>query len=349
MKQVICQLTVALILFLFVVSINEKVMAQAAAPVAGACTSPTVILKLATLAPEGTSLYKGLAGMKSDIKAKTNGCVDIHIFGGGQMGDEVDVVKKTRMGQLDGGALTGRGLSEIVPEVRVLEVPFLFNKPSQIDLVYNNPSLKKEFEDKFAAKNFLLLGWAEAGLVQLFSTKPIAAKKDLEGRKVWVWTGDEFANTFLIVLKLVAVPLAITDVQPSLQTGLIDTVYGPPLAAMAFQWPTVAKYMSKIDIVNATGGLVLSKAGFDKLTPPQQAIVKQSAEEATQKLVTQSRADNQSAILVMQSSGVQVINPSPESLAELKATSKEIQSKLVGIFFPQELLNRINALIATAP
>ncbi len=344
--------TVKTVLFFFLTITAGRVMAQtatAAVAPAGACATPTTILKLATLAPEGTSLYKGLASMKTDIKTKTNGCVDIQMFGGGQMGDEVDVVKKTRMGQLDGGALTGRGLSEIVPEVRVLEVPFLFSKSSQIDLVYNNAALKKEFQDKFAAKNFMLLGWAEAGLVQLFSTTPISSKKDLAGHKVWVWTGDEFANTFLTTLGLVGVSLAITDVQPSLQTHLIDTVYGPPLAAMAFQWPTVAKYMSKIDIVNATGGLVISKAGFDKLTPAQQAVVKQSADEATQKLVTQSRADNQSAISVMQSSGVQVITPSPENMAELKATSKEIQSKLVGVFFPQTLLDRINTIIAAAP
>lgn len=328
------------------ISINVRAQAPTAAPAAaGACATPTHVLKMATLAPEGTSLYKGLAEMKQNVKAKTNGCVDIQIFGGGQMGDEVDVVKKIRIGQLDGGALTGRGLSDVVPEVRILELPFLFKNEAQIDAVYSQ--LKKEFQDKFLAKNFILLGWAEAGLVQLFSSKAIASKKDMEGSKIWVWTGDEFAQTFFDVMKVVPVPLAIADVLTSLQTGLIQVCYGPPLAAIAFQWHTKAKYMTQIDMVNATGGLMLSKAAFDKLNAEQKAAVQQVATEQAAKLVAQSRTDNKSSLAVLQASGVQVITPTAEALAELKAMGQEIQTKLVGKFFPQDLLDRVNAILAT--
>ncbi len=335
--------------FISMIAFSASAMAQAPAPApaAGACPTPTTVLKMATLAPEGTSLYKGLMSLKQNIKAGTNGCVDVQIFGGGQMGDEVDVVKKVRIGQLDGGALTGRGLSDIVPEIRILEIPFLFKNSNQIDAVYSQ--MEKEFQDKFLAKNFVLLGWAEAGLVQLFSTKAIGSKKDLEGAKVWIWTGDSFAQTFFDVMKLVGVPLAIADVLTSLQTGLIDVCYGPPLAAIGFQWHTKAKYMTKIDMVNASGGLVISKASFDKMTPAQQAVVKQVAEAETKKIVSQSRTDNTTSLAVLQSAGVQVITPTPEAMAELKGMAQEIQSKLVGKFFPQELLDRVNKILATIP
>lgn len=320
---------------------NDPVFAQAT------CTTPTQVFKMATLVPEGGTVYKGLVAMKEGIKAKTGGCVDMLIFAGGTMGDETDVIKKIRIGQLSGGAVTGRGLSEVEPEVRILELPFLFKNENQIDHVYGH--LRKYFEDKLAAKGFVLLGWAEAGLVQIFSTKPIATKKDLEGSKMWIWTGDEFAQAFFDVMKIVPIPLAVADVLTSLQTGLIDACYGPPNAALGFQWQTKAKNMSLVNIVNATGGIIVSKASWDKLNPAQQTVVKQVVEEESKKLVAQTRIENKGALEALKTTGVNVIQPTPESMNELLAMSKEVQTKLVGKFYPQALLDQVNQLLAQSP
>jgi len=306
------------------------------------CATPTTTIKLATLAPEGTSLYKGLLGVKEGIKAKTEGCVDVQIYAGGSAGDEKDVVRKMRIGQLHGAALTGVGLGMIEPEIRVLELPFLFKNQGQIDATY--AQLKPYFEGKFNEKGFNLLGWAEVGYVQIFSRdKPIKTRADLAGMKMWMWEGDPLAQAMYEALKVVPVPLAVTDVLTSLQTGLIDGCYAPPLGALAFQWHTKSKYVTKVDLVNGTGGLILAKAAWDSLGS-YQAAVKEVIGTESQKLTAQSRTDNAQSMQVLASAGLQVVELDPAAKTELQSISTEVQQKLVGKLYPQSLLDKVLAL-----
>ncbi|MBI2339870.1 MAG: TRAP transporter substrate-binding protein DctP [Deltaproteobacteria bacterium] len=325
------------------VFVAGQALAQGAAPATGAAK----VLKIATLAPDGTTLAKGLNAMKEEVLAKTGGRVDFQIYFGGQAGDEKDVVRKMRIGQMQGGALTGVGLGMIEPEIRVLELPFLFKSYAQADAVYG--SMRKYFEDKFLQKGFVLLGWAEVGFVKIFSNKPVTKKADLTGLKMWMWEGDPLAQAMYESLKVVPVPLAITDVLTSLQTGLIDGAYAPELGAIAFQWHTKVKYLTDVNLVDGTGGIVVAKGEWDKLTPDEQKVVKEVISNQATQLISKTRADNQSSLSVLQSSGIQVVQLTPEALSELEGISKEVQQKLVGKLYPQELLDKINGLIAAAP
>lgn len=313
-----------------------------------ACTTPSQTLKMATLAPEGTTLHKALLTMKERVKAGTEGCVDTQIYAGGTMGDERDAVRKIRVGQLQGGAFSGVGLGEIQPEIRVLELPFLFKSQAAIDSVY--AQMRTYFEEKFRSKGFVLLGWAEVGLVQIFcNAKPITSKADLAGKKMWMWEGDPLAQAIYEAVKVVPVPLAITDVMTSLQTGLIDCAYAPALAAIAFQWHTKTKYVTKVDLVNGTGGLVLSQAAWDSLSEAYRKIVKQVIEDESKKLTAQTRIDNQQSIEAVKTAGLQVVELTPEAKTEIQGISKEVHAKLVGKLYPQELLDRITQMVAAAP
>ncbi len=313
------------------------------APTAG----PAKIIKMATLAPDGTTLAKGLISMKNEVLAKTGGKVDFQLYFGGTAGDEKDVVRKMRIGQLTGGALTGVGLGMIEPEIRVLELPFLFKNYSQADQVYGN--LRSYFNDKFLQKGFVLLGWAEVGFVKIFSNKPITKKADLNGLKMWMWEGDPLAQAMYEALQVVPVPLAITDVLTSLQTGLIDGCYAPELAAIAFQWHTKVKNMTDVNLVDGTGGIVVAKAEWDKLSAEEQKIVKEVIDAQAKQLIAKTRSDNQQSLSVLQSVGIQVVQLTPEALTELQGISQEVQAKLVGTLYPQTLLDKVNQLIASAP
>lgn len=300
------------------------------------------VLKIGTLAPEGTSLHKGLVAVKNAIKEKTNGAVDVTIYAGGTAGDEKDMVRKGRIGQLHGFALTGVGMGMIEPEVRVLELPFLFSNQAQIDKTY--AAMKPYFEKKFLEKGFVLLGWAEVGFVQIFSNKPITKKADLSGMKMWMWEGDPLAQAMYEAMKVVPVPLAITDVLTSLQTGLVDGAYAPPLGAIAFQWHTKAKYMTKVDLVNGTGGLLIAKKAWDSLGGANQAIVKNVIAEEAKKLTDRARLENSQSIEAIKAAGIQVVELTPEARTELETISKDVQSKLVGKLYPQSLLDKVLAL-----
>lgn len=306
-------------------------------------TASAVELKIATVAPEGTSLYKSLATMADEVKTKTAGRVTIKIFGGGVQGDEKDVVRKMRYGQLDGAALTGVGLGLIDQQVRVLELPFLFNNEAEVDKVY--AGMDDYFSKLFSEKGFKVLGWSEVGFVKIFSDKPIRNRKDLEGVKMWMWEGDPLAEEMFKEMKVTPVPLAITDVLTSLQTRLINAAYTPELGAIALQWQTKTKYMTDVNFVNGTGGLLLTNAAWAKIGAQDQAAVKAVGKTTAQALVQQTRKDNLESKAVIQGQGLQIVTLDPEALVEFKEIGKAVRQNLIGKLYSQEVLDKVVALL----
>lgn len=302
-----------------------------------------VILKFATIAPEGSGLYNGIKAIDTSIRAKTGNAVGLQIFAGGVSGDEKDVVRKMAINQLDGAGLTGMGLGQILPEIRVLELPFLFKTPAQIDSVYSQ--MRPYFEQKFAEKNYMLLGWAEVGQVQIFCRdKGITTAADLKGRKMWMWEGDPLAGGMYNRLDVVSVPLSLPDVLTSLQTGLIDCAYSTALGAIAFQWHTKAKFVTQVDLVNAAGGLILTKTAWAKIPADKQAIVKQVIDEESKKLTAQARIDNAQSIDVLKQAGLTVQSLTPEVKADLVTKLMPVRTDLVGKLYPQTLLDKVQGM-----
>src|SRR5687767_164354 len=92
-------------------------------------------IKLATLAPEGSTWMKAMHKIDDDVRARTSNRVGFKFFPGGVQGDEKDVIRKIRNGQVHGAGFTGFGLGSIVPETRVLELPFMFDNLDELDHV----------------------------------------------------------------------------------------------------------------------------------------------------------------------------------------------------------------------
>ncbi|MCP5463506.1 MAG: TRAP transporter substrate-binding protein DctP [Deltaproteobacteria bacterium] len=300
-------------------------------------------LKVATLAPEGTTLYKGLNETAKQISTQTKGRVTLKIFAGGVQGDEKDVVRKMRYGQLDGAALTGVGMGLIDPQIRVLELPFLFENAQQVDKVYGQ--LFDYFSKAFNQKDFELLGWAEVGFVKIFANQPIKNKKDLKGMKMWMWEGDPLAEAMYQAMGVTPVPLAITDVLTSLQTNLIDAAYAPELGAIAFQWHTKTKFMTDVNLVNGTGGILFSKKGWSKVSAGDQKIIRNIIGQQAQQLVANTRRDNDLSKQAIQAAGLKIVQLDPKALDELKTIGKEVRENLVGKLYSQDLLNKVLGLL----
>jgi len=301
-------------------------------------------IKLSVLAPEGSTWVKVLEEMNQELQTKSGGKVALKIYAGGVSGDEKDVLRKMRIGQVHAAAFTGVGLGEIVPAFRVLELPMLFRNYQEVD--YVKGKLQPELEKQFDAKGFVLLGWAEAGFVNIFSNKPIKNKDDMKGVKMWAWEGDPLVKTMYETLGIVPVPLALPDVLTSLQTNLIDGVYGPPLGVIALQWFTKTKYMTDVNLANSTGALVMSKAEFAKLAPDQQAMLKEVAQKYGQQLVQKIRAENQSAVETLKKNGIQVVAVDPAAKQEIITLSESVYPKLAGSLYSPALLQQVKGYIA---
>jgi len=298
-----------------------------------------VELKIATIAPQGTTLYTELEKAAKEIQTQTGGKVTVKLFGGAVLGEDKELVGKMRYGEIDGAALTGVGLGMIEPEIRALELPFLFENTTQVDKVY--AELEPYFTQKFNDKGFVLLGWSEVGFIKIFSNKPIRKREDLKGMKLWMWEGDLLAQTMYNSLNVTPVPLSIADVLSSLQTHIIDAAYSPELAALAFQWQTATKYMTDVNLTNGTGGIILTSKAWGKLATSEKQIVKDVVSRHAKELITKTRAENQESKVALQNSGIEIIALDAAALSDLKKIGAEVRQKLVGQLYPQQLLDRI--------
>ncbi len=260
------------------------------------------VLKFATLAPHGSTWMNIITDWANQVEKESQGRLKFKLYGGGVSGDEPDVLRKIRFGQLHGGAMTGHGIGYIYSPTRVLEIPFLFRSYDEVDHV--RAQLMPEIREGFHQSDFELLGWMEVGFIQLFSRVPIYSIDDMKKRRIWLWQGDPLGTAFFAASGLSPVPLPITEVFTSLSTGLIDTTIAPPLGAIALQWFTKTPYMTNIPVMDGIGGLIVSRKFFDGLPKDLQQLLRRTGEEAGARLLVETRRDNEKSLAVLKQHGV---------------------------------------------
>lgn len=301
-------------------------------------------IKISVLAPEGSTWVKVMEQMNQEIQKNSGGKLALKIYAGGVSGDEKDVIRKMRIGQVHAAAFTGVGLGQIVPAVRILELPMLFRSYDEVDFV--KAKLQPQFEKEFKAKGFELLGWSEAGFVNIFSNKPIRNKEDMSGVKFWAWEGDPLVKAMYDALGITPIPLSLPDVLTSLQTKLIDGVYGPPLGVIALQWFTKVKNMTDINLANSTGAILITNKAMKRLPPDQQKILRDAAKKYSKILVSKIRSENDQAVDQIRKAGIQIIELDPKAKEEIITVSESVYPKLAGQLYSQALLNQVKTLLA---
>ena len=301
-------------------------------------------IKMALIAPEGSTWINVMKEMSAELKSKTGGRWQLQLYPGGVSGDEKVVIKKMKIGQLDAAGFTGVGLGEIYPAVRVLELPFLFNNSKEVDYVVGK--LLPDLKSGFIGKGFQFLGWAESGFVHIFSNKAIKKLGDMKGVKMWMWQGDPLAEKMFETFKIVPVPLPVPDVLMALQTKMIDAVYAPPLAAIAMQWFSKTRYMSDAKMVNAIGAILITNRAYNKMTPADKTVLKQLSEKYTKKLVQLTRKDNEKSLETLKAAGIQFVPMDAANLKVIEEKSKTVWTAMVGKLYPQALLGKVVKYLA---
>jgi len=297
----------------------------------------TTTLKVASLAPENSSWAKAFERMGREIAKKTDGAVELKLYPGGVMGDEPAMVRKMRTGQLDGAAVTNVGLGQIEKKVLILQLPLLFKNWDEVD--YVRDKMSSTFEGMLDEAGFTLLTWGDVGFNYVFSKQKIQTPDDIKGTKAWVWESDPIMNAIMDVANVNAVPLAVTDVLPSLSTGVIDTFTNSPYGAVSLQWYTRAEYVTNLKLSVVVGGLVMTNESMEKLSDEHREIVKSVADEQGQKMLTQIREDNRAAIGTIQEAGVEVVPP--EKMSKWKSIAEKTREALTGELYPKSLIEKI--------
>lgn len=266
-----------------------------------------VVFKIATLAPDGTSWMDEFRKGADEVKTRTDGRVEFRFYPGGVMGNDKSVLRKIRIGQLQGGAITGGGLAEIYPDAQIYSLPFMFHSLKEVDYV------RKRMDPLIIAglkkAGFTSFGISEGGFAYLMSNKPVRSAADLKSLKVWVPDGDNISRAAFEAVDVYPISLPLTDVLTGLQTGLIDTVASSPIGAIALQWHTQVKYLTDMPLVYLYGTLVVSNRAFDRLSPADQQVVKQVFGEVFKRLNSENRSDNAKAREALKAQGIQFVEP----------------------------------------
>lgn len=296
-------------------------------------------LRLATLAPGGSKWMEVLDAAAGEVKTKTNGRVSLKYFEGGSQGDERDFVRKIKLGQLDGAAITSVGLAMIDESIRVLELPTMFQTAEEVDYVADK--MWPYFQKKFADKGFRLNDRGEVGWIYFLSKNKVESLADLKGQKLWMWGDDQLVGAMFKKVGVSGVPLGVPEVDAALTSGRINACYGSPLASVALQWYTKVKFMTSMPMSFAIGATVVSLESLKKLSAEDQATVAEIGSRSAKKLRKQIRKENINAQNLMGKKGITTVQTPQAMVDDFRKQGEQVWKELVGKVYSQAELDMV--------
>lgn len=261
------------------------------------------VFKIATLSPDGSSWMKTMRAAASNIEKQSDGRVRFKFYPGGVMGSDEAVMRKIRIGQLQGGAMPGGALEKIYPDAQVYTLPLKFRSFEEVD--YVRERMDEKIVAGFEKGGFVTFGLGEGGFAYILSKAPIVSVGDLRSHKVWIPNNDPGALLAVETFGVNPIPLNLADVLAGLQTGLVDTVASSPIGTIALQWHTQVSHMSDLPIMYFYAVLAIDKKAFYRLGEQDQALVRSVMTAAFKKIDQQNRADNVSAYEALAKQGIE--------------------------------------------
>jgi TRAP-type C4-dicarboxylate transport system substrate-binding protein len=314
-------------------------LAASAAPAAA-----KEIIKVATLAPQGSIWDTTLREMGAAWSKATAGEVELRVYPGGVAGDESDVVRKMRIGQFQGAALTVTGLAEIEPSFSVFQIPLFFESWDEVNAVLGRvgPDLERRLEEK----GYVLVLWGHGGWVHLFSREPIRTLDDLKKQKLFVWAGDDALVQLWRRNGYQPVALAATDVTMGLQTRMVEAVPTTPIAALSLQWFRQTPYMQALGLAPLVGGVVVQKQVWDRVPAAAREQMLAAARAAEEKLAREVPKQDDDAVGQMKTRGLTVIEVPADQLPLWRRAAEDFANQAREGKTPSEVLQATREIVA---
>jgi len=311
----------------------------ALSPAGASAQGKPVTIKLASFVPEGSIWDKNLRQMGDEWRRATDGRVALTVFAGGQQGEETTVVSKMRLGALQGAALTVLGLSQIDLGFYAFAIPFFYE--SYDELQHVRAALTPELEKRLAAKGFVLLGWGDAGWLQVFSKKKISTLPELKALPIYTAAGDDRMVQWYKSSGFEPRPLAFSDIPTALATGLIEAVPVTPLAALLLQWYRTAPHMLEIGISPLVGATVVTQKTWNAMSEADRTAVRAAAQAMQERLRTEVPEQDRDAVAQMQKRGLQV--SAPTDAQAWREIGDRFAGLMRGTYVPADLYDRARA------
>jgi TRAP-type C4-dicarboxylate transport system substrate-binding protein len=299
----------------------------------------SVVVKLATVAPPDSTWHQYLQEIDEQWRQISNDQVKLKIYPG-TLGDEGDIMRRIRIGQIDAATVSTAGLSTIDAAATALHIPLAFKSYQELD--YVRKRITVPIEKILREKGIVVLNWGEGGWVRFFTKTPLQRPADLSAQKLFVWsTGD--TTQVEEIWKNVGVkpiPLSSVDILPALQTGMINAYQATPLLALANQWFAFSEWMTDMRWAPLVGATVISKRTWERIPAELRPKLLAVTREAGRRLDAQVRKQEQEAIDAMLKRGLKPVAVPPDALKEWEALTKSIYPEIRGTMIPTEYFDR---------
>ncbi len=275
----------------------------------------------------------------------THGDVVLRIYPSGVVGDERDMIRKMRIGQIHAAGITTEGLSELAPDVYAFIMPMYFQDYDDVDRV--RATISEDLEKQIEKNGFKLLYWADVGWAYWFTNKEIHTPDDLRDLKIFSWAGDYKSSELWKSAGFQSVSLASTDALSGLQTGLIDAVATPPLFALSSQWFGVANHMLNMKWGLVTAAMVVDIRKWNQIPENYQKVMLEIAHDIGAQHQAAGRFSDQEAIDAMVEHGLKVVQPTPEEYQTWKSLVRSWYPELRGRFISDHMYDILMKLDTT--
>jgi len=288
-------------------------------------------IKLASIAPENSPYGVALNQMAAEWQKISNGRVRVLIYHNGIAGDQSDVLRKMRIGQLQGGVFTNTAIAALVPQVLSVSVPFLVRNDDEFRYVMKDlvPILDKRLE----SQGFTAIAWAEAGWVKFFSKDLLRTPDQLKRDRLAVPPEQQDLLATFKLLGYRPVPLDMPETLSALNSGLVDVIFTSPLIVAGYQWFSAARYMLNMNIAPAVGTIVLSTRAWNQIPQQYREEFKASAKRAGQKVESGILKLESDAIDAMKGYGLKITNVTPEIRAQWEKEFEQNYNSIIGPVF----------------
>lgn len=305
--------------------------------------SRPIIIKLATVAPEGTEYYNLLFEMGQRWQQETDGQIQLRIYPNGVVGGERDTIRKMRVGQIQASAMSSIGLAELTDQIQAFTLPMGFKNYNEIDQVKN--AMFGDISDGLSQSGFKLLFLVDIGWVYWFSTEEISVPQDLMDAKIYTTAGDYVTVELFKKFGFNAVPVSETDILTSLQTGMINSMQTVPILSLSSGWSALMPNMLDLKWGAFVGAVIVDERVWKKIKPEHQKIMMDIAHDIGKKYQKSGREMEKKAIDVMQQYGMKIKTPSDEEIAIWNDFKEEITPDVIDTFLSTDIYEKVTSAI----
>ena len=239
--------------------------------------APVMKLKFGHIAPPFHGQSKGVDAFASYVKEKTKGAIEIKTFPFGQLGSETSQAEQVQSGTLDMASITTAVLQNYVPQVAVVDLPFVFPNRKTAYAVLDDPDVQKKIFGYMPEKGFIAIGWTENEFRDITnSEREIKKPEDVKGLKIRVMKSPIYIDTFK-QLGAQVTDLPFPQIYNALQNKTIDAQENPLLTSILIKATEVTKFVTKTGHILTECVIIVNPDVWNKLTPDQQKIFREAA------------------------------------------------------------------------